>query len=52
MNNFDDMPDSTDWCAGGCNSFKDTKEGLELYKILGTKLKHYEKEKNNDLDAN
>ncbi len=36
MDDFDDMPDTTDWCVGGCESWKESEEGLirhnELHK--------------------
>ncbi len=39
MDNFDDMPDTDDWCKGGCDHYKNTVEGMERYHALGKTLK-------------
>ena len=34
MNSLDDMPKDSDYCAGGCSYWDDTKEGKARYADL------------------
>jgi len=41
MDNFDDMPESTDWCVGGCQSFKSSAKGKKLYTTLKRRMEKH-----------